>query len=112
MQTVKNDIVARIQTRYLPEGEEDKVSVFIGKYNTDNVRLDLYKTVNNVLKCKLVSSSCFQADINHEIKSRPEKGGWIKVLTKPNTDKLEFELHNMSPDEVEVFRKEHDSING
>ena len=95
-----NVVLAKLHTKYLAEGEEDTISVFIGKHGDDTVRLDVYKTVSNQLKWKIISGNCFQSQQSLSIKSRPEKGGWVQVRKRSDTDKMEFDIHNASLEEI------------
>ena len=89
-----NIVLAKLHTKYLAEGEEDTISVFIGKHGDDTVRLDVYKTVSNQLKWKIISGNCFQSQQSLSIKSRPEKGGWVQVRKRSGKDKIEFAIQN------------------
>ena len=89
--------VALLYTRYLPEGEQNPASLFIGTVGGQDVRMDVYKTAGNELKCKPVSGNCFQDKISYKVKARPDKPEVLRIIKK--VSKIEFELQIVSKEE-------------
>ena len=84
---------ARLCTKYVPQGEA--ASIILGKYKEDSVRLDVCKTLENQLRVRVVSGSCFQPELTCDIKSRPEKGSEVRLARRQAVDRLEFDLESM-----------------
>jgi len=110
------EIIAKLNTKYLAEGEEDFISIIFGKYQDSFVRMDVFKTVSNELSCKFISSHCFQDEIRYNIKSRPEKGVMLEIHKCNDSNQLEFNiktsdngmtmlLQNNSENQVNICRK-------
>eukprot|EP00092_Neocalanus_flemingeri_P013106 GFUD01014123.1.p1 GENE.GFUD01014123.1~~GFUD01014123.1.p1 ORF type:complete len:415 (+),score=99.13 GFUD01014123.1:112-1356(+) len=105
-----------IDTKYIPEGEEDKVSFPIGQLKGEAVTVDIYKTVGNILKCTVFPNADTTPEsslptISHIIKSRPSKSQKLKIVTtsKKNKKMIVFDLEAFQEDQ-NVTKKNNDVL--
>lgn len=100
-QTKKN----LIYTKYIPQGKSNRVSIFIGNVKNQDVRMDVYKSIKNQLRCKPVSVICFQEQFNYEIKSKPSKSSIVEILKYQNEIQFYIKTFTQNENGISITNK-------